>query len=141
VHSSYSSLNPSVLFVADLFHPVDNLAIELFLNGDVRHGGGQRSAMPVLLAGREPDHIAGPDFLNRTSPALCPAATGGDDQGLAERMRVPCSPRARLESYTGALNQCRIGCLEQWIDADRACEPILRPFTPPSALAVAMPRR
>ena len=84
--------------------------------------------MPVLLAGREPDHIAGPDFLNRTSPALCPAATGGDDQGLAERMRVPCSPCTWLKCDAGALNQCRIGCLEKWIDADRAREPILRPF-------------
>jgi len=27
-----------VLFVADLFHPVDNLSVELFLNGDVSHG-------------------------------------------------------------------------------------------------------
>jgi len=27
-----------VLFVADLFHPVDDLSVELFLNGDVSHG-------------------------------------------------------------------------------------------------------
>jgi len=28
------------LFVADLFHPVDNLPMELFLSGDARHGRG-----------------------------------------------------------------------------------------------------
>src|SRR6266566_9842624 len=33
-----------VLFVADLFHPVGGLAVELFLNGDVRHGRGCRGA-------------------------------------------------------------------------------------------------
>ena len=98
----YSFINLSVLFVADLFHPVDDLAVELFLNGDVRHGGGRRGAVPVLLAGREPDHIAGPDFLDRPALALRPAAAGRDDQGLAERMRVPCGARARLERDAGA---------------------------------------
>ena len=47
------------MFVADVLHPVDNLPVELFLNGDVCHGGGQRRPMPVLLAGREPDYILG----------------------------------------------------------------------------------
>jgi hypothetical protein len=42
--------SPAVLFVADLFHPVDGLPIELFLDGGVRHGRGQRSTMPMLLA-------------------------------------------------------------------------------------------
>src|SRR5579859_1022789 len=32
----------AVLLVADLFHPVDNLAVEPFLNRDVRHGSGRR---------------------------------------------------------------------------------------------------
>ena len=40
-----------VLFVTNLFHPVNGLAVELFLNGDVRHGCGRRGAVPVLLAG------------------------------------------------------------------------------------------
>src|SRR6266705_745491 len=30
----------SILFVADLFHPVDGLAVELFYNGDVCHRRG-----------------------------------------------------------------------------------------------------
>ena len=29
--------SPSVLFVADLLHPIDNFAIETFLNGNVGH--------------------------------------------------------------------------------------------------------
>jgi hypothetical protein len=33
------------LLVADLFHPVHRLAVELFLNGNVRHGGGWCGAM------------------------------------------------------------------------------------------------
>ena len=40
----------AVLLVADLFHPVDNLAVELFLNGDVRHGSGRRGPVSALLA-------------------------------------------------------------------------------------------
>jgi hypothetical protein len=56
-----------ILFVADLFHPVDGLAVELFLNGDVRHGRGRRSTMPMLLARGEPDHVTRPDFFDRSS--------------------------------------------------------------------------
>src|SRR5258708_17710744 len=102
-----------ILFVTDLFHPVDNFTFELFLNGDVRHGRGRRGSMPVLLTGRKPDHIAGADFLDRPAPMLCPAATGGHHQGLTEWMRMPRRPRARLERYAGALNPCRIVCLRR----------------------------
>ena len=59
-----------ILFVADLFHPVHGFAVELFLNGDVRHGRGGRRAVPVFLARRKPDHVARPDFFNRPAPAL-----------------------------------------------------------------------
>src|SRR5512137_1392815 len=45
------------LLVADLFHPVRGLAVEIFLNGDVGHGCGRRSAVPVLLARQDRDHI------------------------------------------------------------------------------------
>jgi hypothetical protein len=51
------------LFVADLFHPVNRFAVELFLNGDVRHGRGWRGAVPMLLARREPDYVSRSDFF------------------------------------------------------------------------------
>jgi hypothetical protein len=54
-----------VLLLTDLFHPVNDLAVELFLNGDVRHSGGRRRTVPVFLAGLKPDHITGPDLLGR----------------------------------------------------------------------------
>ena len=73
------------------------LAVELFLDGDVGHGRGRRGAVPVLLARREPDDIAGPDLLDRAALALDPAAAGRDDQRLAERMRVPGGAGAGLE--------------------------------------------
>src|SRR6266568_3021828 len=38
-----------VLFVADQFHPVNDLAVELFLNGNVSHGCGWRGTMPMFL--------------------------------------------------------------------------------------------
>ena len=105
-------ISPPVLLVTDLFHPVDNLTVELFLNSDVRHGCGRHGPMPVLLAGRDPDHITGPDLLDRSAFALDPAAPSRDDKSLTEWMRMPCSARARLESYAGTLNECRIGCLK-----------------------------
>ena len=52
--------------------------------------------------GGEPDDVAGADFLDRAALALDPAAAGGDDQGLAQRMRVPGGARAGLERDAGA---------------------------------------
>src|SRR5580692_1094654 len=100
---------------------------QAFLNGDMRHGRGRRSPVLVLLAGRKPDHVARPNFLDRAALALCPATPSGDDESLAERMGVPCSPRAGLKRSAGVLNPCRIGCLKKRIDPHGASEPLCRP--------------
>jgi hypothetical protein len=117
------------LFVADLFHPVNHLAVEIFLNGDVRHGRGRRGAMPMLFARRKPDHVARPDFFNRAALALRPAATRRHDQGLAQRMRVPRGSGAGLKRDAGtAARAGRFPGLEQGVNAHRAGEPIGRSF-------------
>src|SRR6266849_10246204 len=56
----------AVLFVADLLHPINHLAVLLFLNGDVRHSGRLPSPMPVFLFRWEPDHITRADFFHRS---------------------------------------------------------------------------
>jgi hypothetical protein len=63
----------AVLLVCDFFHPIDVLAVEPFRDGDMRHGGRRSRAVPVLLARREPDDIAGTDFFDRPAFALHPA--------------------------------------------------------------------
>src|ERR1039457_2379919 len=83
-----------VLFIADLFHPVNRFAVELFLNGDVRHGRGWRSAVPMLLARREPDHVTRTNFFDRAAPALHASAASRHDQRLTQRMGVPCGAGA-----------------------------------------------
>jgi nicotinamidase-related amidase len=72
-----------VLLVADVLEPVDGLAVELFLDGDVGHRRRRGAAVPMLFAGREPDHVAGTDFFDGAVPTLGPAAAGGDDERLA----------------------------------------------------------
>ena len=42
--------SPPVLLVAYLLHPIDNLAVQLFLDRDMSHRRGGRGAVPVLLA-------------------------------------------------------------------------------------------
>jgi hypothetical protein len=93
--------------VADLFHPVNCFAIELFLNGDVRHGRGRRGTVPMLFTRRELDHVTRPDLLDRPARALSETAAGRHDQSLAQRMRMPGRPRARLKRDTGADRTCR----------------------------------
>src|SRR5438128_2729251 len=80
---SYAAGSPAILRVAHVLHPLDDLAVLLLLDGDVRHGGGGGGSVPVLFAGREPDHVAGMDLLRRGAFALRPAATGGHDERLA----------------------------------------------------------
>jgi hypothetical protein len=123
-----TATSSTVLVVADLFHPVDDLTVELFLNGDMRHGCRRRSPMPVLLARRNPDHVTGPDFFDGAAPTLRPTATGGHDQGLTQRMRVPRCSSAGFECDTGAQRACGSVCLEQGIYAHRAGKPIGRSF-------------
>ena len=93
-----------ILLVADLFQPVHGPAIQLFLDGDVRQGGGRRGAVPMFLAGRKPDDVAGPDFFNRPAPALCASAASGDDERLAQRMGVPGGACAGFKRDDGAGN-------------------------------------
>jgi hypothetical protein len=38
------------IIIAYLLHPVDRLAVELFLNGDMCHGRSRRGTMPMSLA-------------------------------------------------------------------------------------------
>jgi hypothetical protein len=46
------------VFVAYVLQRIDGIAVERFLDGDVRHGCRGRRAVPVLFAGREKDHVA-----------------------------------------------------------------------------------
>jgi hypothetical protein len=72
--------------VGDVFESVDGFVVKLFLDGDVAHRRGGSSAVPVFFVGREPDHVAGADFFDGTAFALSPAAAGGDDERLTERI-------------------------------------------------------
>src|SRR2546423_13027195 len=78
----------AILLVADLFHPVDVVAVERFRNCDMRHRSNRRRAVPVLLTGGKPNDIARTNFLDRSILALNPAKAGRDDEGLTERMGV-----------------------------------------------------
>src|SRR4029079_8614829 len=115
-----------VLLVAHVLHPIDRLAVERLLDGDMRHRRRGRRAVPMFLAGRKPDDVARPDFLHRTVPALRPAAAGRNDQCLAERMGMPGGARSWLECNAGADDTRRIGRLEQRIDANRSGEIVSR---------------
>src|SRR5262245_4785499 len=109
VGNAAAAASLAVLLIADLFQPVHGPALDRFLDGDMRHRRRRRCAVPVLLAGRKPDHVARPDLLDRAALALRPAAAERDDQGLAERMGMPGGASARLERYAGAADACGIG--------------------------------
>src|SRR4051794_33416667 len=77
-----------ILFVAHLLHPIDSLAVERFLDGDMRHRSGRRGAVPVLQSRWKPDHVARRDLFDRATLALHPSKSCSDDQRLAKRVRV-----------------------------------------------------
>src|SRR6476659_6212150 len=113
-----------VLFVADLFQPVDGLAIQRFVDGDVLHGGRRRRSVPVLFARLEPDDVPRPDLLERSALALREAVAEGDDQRLPEWMRVPGGARAGLEGDGVAGRSRRSVGREERVDTDGTGEPI-----------------
>ena len=82
----------------------------------------------MLLARRKPHHVTRANFLDRPALALEPSRAGSDDQGLAERMRVPRGARARLEGDDSAADARGFGDLKDGIDAHRAGEPCLGAF-------------
>jgi len=104
----------AILRVTNVFQPIDNLAVERFRNRNVSHRCGQRRAVPMFLARREPDNVARQDLLNPPALALRKPAACRHDQRVTERMRVPGGARApgskvTLEPLTragwGALNR------------------------------------
>src|SRR4051812_22046189 len=121
-----TSVLQAILLVRHLLKPLDHPAVEPLLNRDVRHRRRLRRAMPVLLARRKPDDVAGTDLFDRASPSLREAAAGGDDERLPERMRVPRRPRAGLERHVGARDARGIRRSKQRIDAHGAGEPVRR---------------
>src|SRR5271165_7582866 len=108
-----------VLLVVDLFHPISRLAVKLLHYGDMSHGSGWHSAMPVLLTWRKPNHITRSDFLDRSTPTLCPAATGCHHQGLSQRMGVPSCTRGGLEGNARPQNTRWRGRIEERVNAHR----------------------
>src|SRR5690348_760977 len=111
-----------------MFHPIDDLAVELLLDGDVRHSGRGRCPVPVFFARREPDDITRANLLDGSAFALRPATACCDDERLPQRMCMPCSPGPRFEGHARALNKRGIGRLEQRINARVSSEPIGRTF-------------
>jgi hypothetical protein len=87
--------------MSDLFHPLDVLTVEIFLNGDMRPGRCRRS-MPVLLTRRDPHDVAFPEFLGWTTPLLNPTGAGRHDERLTEGVGVPSRPRAGRERHAAA---------------------------------------
>jgi hypothetical protein len=93
--------SPPVLFVADRLKPIDVLSVHGFLDRDVRHRVRGRRAVPMPQAGWKPDDIARANFLDRAAFTLHPAETRRDDEGLAQRMRVPVRACARFKGDMG----------------------------------------
>src|SRR5580693_8687869 len=113
-----------VLVIGYLFHPIHNFTVEVLLDGDVRHCRGRCGAMPMFFPGREPDDIAGPDLFDWSTLALCPAATGRNDQGLTQWMRMPGRTGAGFEGNACAGTSRGGFGLEKRVDADNAGEPV-----------------
>ena len=122
-----SRLASAILLITDVFHPIDHLAVERFLNGNVRHRRRRRSAMPMFFVRRKPDDIAWPNFFDWAAPTLNPSKAGCDDQRLTEWMRMPGGASPRLERDACATNACRFRCLEQRVNSHGTRKPISWP--------------
>ena len=115
-----------VFLVRDRLHPRDVIAVERFLHGNVGHGVRRRSAMPMLLAWRNPDHVTGLYLPYRTALGLKAADAGDDIQRLPERMRMPIGSRAWLEGHPAGSDPRRRRRFDNWVLPDGAGKALLR---------------
>src|ERR1700690_1149209 len=120
--SSASARTCEIDSVGDVLHPVDGLSVERLLNGDVGHRRGRGRTMPMPVVRRAPYDVACMDFDDRLTLALRPAASGGHDQRLAQRMGVPRGACARLEGDARTRNPRGRWRRAQRIDANAAGE-------------------
>jgi len=127
VDGKRAELRP-ILIVGNLLHPVDALSVESLGDGDVDHRRGGCRAMPMFLAGRYPNDIAGSDILLWASFRLHPAHAEGDNQGLAQRMRMPGRSCAGFECHDGAANAGGLATFEAHVDPDPTGEILRRTF-------------
>src|SRR5207237_4656948 len=123
-----SRLASAILLITDVFHPIDDFAVERFLNGNVRHRRRRRRTVLMFFFRLKPDHIAWPDFLYRAAPALNPPKAGHDDQRLTKWMCMPGGAGTRLERDARATNTCRFGGLEQRVNTNCAGKILRRTF-------------
>ena len=113
-----------------VLRPLDRFPVEHFLNNDVLHRRFGRRTMPLLLARRKPYDVARPNLFDRAAIALHQAVTEQHDQGLPERVRVPCATRTRLERHRGA------GSARRWsrVEDERVTAEIRARFESASAM-------
>src|SRR5918995_3258881 len=86
-----------VMRLSHVLHPVHVLAVDLLLNGDMRHAVHGSGTVPVLHPWRSPDDVTGTDLLLLAAPGLDPPDTGGDNQMLASWVGVPGGTRTRCK--------------------------------------------
>src|SRR5215469_8010857 len=120
---------PTVLLVGHVVHPVNDFAVFLLLNGDVRHGCRRSGAVPMLLIRRKPDDIARMDLLDRTTIALRPPSAGCNDECLAEWMCMPGGSSTGFEGDTCTGDERGVRGREQRVNTNGASEPLRRTFS------------
>ena len=65
-----ADVSAEIMGVRHMLEPVDDLSVNMLLDGDMCHGGFRRGTVPVFFTRFEPDHIAGMDLHDRTALAL-----------------------------------------------------------------------
>ena len=84
----------------------------------MRHGRAWRRTVPMLLAGRYPDHVSRTYVFDWAVPSLPAAYTHRHDQ----RLGVPIRRGPRLKRHAANCNTCWLGSLKHRIDPHRASE-------------------
>src|SRR5438876_4178418 len=96
------ALPSSVLLVGDVFEPIDGLAIEVLLHGDVRHRRCWRRAMPVLFARRKPHDVARANLFNGSAPPPARIVQEEARERLTPLLK-DANERAGIEMRRGAI--------------------------------------
>ena len=90
------------------------------MDRDMRHSRLRRRTVPVALSWIKPDDVSRQNVVNRTAICLDTAFPGDDEKCLSERVGMPGSTRAWLESNGNDPHTRRVGSRDYRIHANVA---------------------
>lgn len=132
-------ISATILFVADMLHPVRRFTVFRFSDGDMDHRAFWRCTMPILLLWFKPDDITRAYIFDRSTLTLNPAESFNDEESLAERVCVCQAVRAPGSKVTVAQASAPLpvkGASTRTVPVNHSADPLTEGLKPGRRISI-----